>query len=134
MLRGGEPLPERFVSELHVSAQRGEAGVIAARSGGEVVGVALVYYRLNVSAGGRFASIEEMQVRSENQGKGIGRELLKAVEETCAGRNVSYIEVQTDDAAGVFYESCGFESEPEVRVLSRSVAFSGGPAAGIRSL
>lgn len=126
VLRDGADLPETFSAELRASVMRGETDVISARSGREVVGVALIQNRLNVSAGGFFASIEELQVRQEYSGKGIGRALLEAVVKWCVGRGISYVEVQTDDEAVAFYEACGFEAEGEVRVLSRLVAFERG--------
>ena len=119
-LRDHEPLPAAFVAELRASVARGETDVFVARSANEVVGVAVVNHRLNISAGGRFASIEEFQVRPEAREKGIGRALLQAVTENCASRSISYIEVQTDDEAADFYAACGFEAALEVRVMSIS--------------
>ena len=115
-----EPLPAAFVAEFRASVARGEMDVFVARYRNEVVGVAVVNHRLNISAGGRFASIEELQVRPEARKKGIGRALLRAVTESCASRGISYIEVQTDDEATGFYTACGFEAAPEVRVMSIS--------------
>ncbi len=86
------------------------------------VGVAMLAFRLNVSAGVSFASVEELNVSSEARGRGVGRALLEAVEERCRARDVSYVEVQTDDEAAAFYEACGYEPEMSVRVLSQSVA------------
>jgi len=127
-LRDHEPLPAAFVAELRASVARGETDVFVARSANEVVGVAVVNHRLNISAGGRFASIEEFQVRPEAREKGMGRALLRAVTESCASRGISYIEVQTDDEATGFYTSCRFEAEPEVRVMSVSTVL-GNPQA-----
>lgn len=95
--------------------------MLAAREGaGRVVGVALLSYGLNVSAGSPFASIEELHVRPDAQRRGVGRALLVAVKERCAARGVSYVEVQTDDEAVAFYEALGYERE-DVLVLSRGL-------------
>jgi GNAT superfamily N-acetyltransferase len=80
-------------------------------------------FRPNVSAGASFASIEDLYVSPDARGRGAGRALLEAVEERCRARDVSYVEVQTDDEAAAFYGACGYEPEMGVRVLSRSVAF-----------
>ena len=95
--------------------------MLAAREEGAVVGVVLLSYGLNVSAGGPFASIEEFQVRREARRRGVGRALLAAVEERCAVRGVSYVEVQTDEWAAAFYEATGYEREEGVFVLSRTL-------------
>ncbi len=122
VLRDNEPPPEVFMTEFQASVARGEIAVFAARSGDGVVGVATVHYRFNVSVGGRLASIEELHVRLEDRGKGLGRALLGAAIEDCANLGISYIEVQTDDPAKDFYTACGFEAESEVRVMSLSNA------------
>ena len=54
--------------------------------------------------------------------RGVGRALLGAVEDLCRARGVSYVEVQTDSQAALFYEASGYETEADVRVLSRSYA------------
>ncbi len=120
-VRDGAPVPEAFAAELRASVERGGTEVFVARLDGHVVGVAVLDYRLNVSVGGFFASIEEVQVGPEARHRGVGRALIEAAVRRCAGRGVFYIEVQTDDAAVDFYKACGFEPESEVRVLSLSV-------------
>lgn len=96
--------------------------MLAAREGaGRVSGVVLLSYGLNVSAGGPFASIEELHVRQGARSRGVGRALLAAVEERCAARGISYVEVQTDDEAVAFYEALGYEREEDVLVLSRGL-------------
>ncbi len=89
---------------------------------GAPVGVAVLAFRLNLSAGASFASIEDLYVSPDARGRGAGRALLEAVEERCRARDVSYIEAQTDEEVAAFYEACGYEPETGVRVLSQSVA------------
>ena len=96
--------------------------MLVARDGSRrVVGVAILSYALNVSAAGMFASIEELHVSPGARRRGVGRALLMAVEERCAARGVSYVEVQTDDEAVEFYEASGYEREEGVLVLSRGL-------------
>ena len=70
--------------------------MLAARAEGRVVGVAVLAYRLSISAAGPFASIEDLYVEPGARG-GVGRALLEAVEERCVARGVSYVEAQVED-------------------------------------
>ena len=121
-LREGEPVPAPFVEELRGAVGRGDLEMLAAREEtGRVVGVALLSYGLNVSAGGPFACIEELHVRLGSRRRGVGRALLAAAEERCVARGISYVEVQTDDEAVAFYEATGYEREDGVLLLSRGL-------------
>ncbi len=120
-LREGEPVPEDFAETLREATETGAVEVLAARAEGRVVGVAVLAYRLSISAAGLFASIEDLYVRPDARRQGIGRALLEAVEERCASRGVSYVEAQVEDeGAAAFYSAMGYEPEPGVWVFSRS--------------
>jgi GNAT superfamily N-acetyltransferase len=121
-LRDGEPLPQAFAERLARDVDGGDLEVLSARAGGRLVGVAVLAFRPGVSLGADFASVEELHVRPEERGRGVGRALLAAVGERCRGHGVSYVEVQTDEVTAPFYEALGFELEEGVRVLSRSYA------------
>jgi len=122
-LREGEPVPEDFMAALSAAVEAGDLEVLAARMGGTVVGVAVLAYRLSISAAGPFASIEDLYVEEEARRRGVGRALLEAVERSCVARGVSYVEVQVEDEeAAAFYAAVGYEEEPGVRVFSRSYA------------
>jgi GNAT superfamily N-acetyltransferase len=121
-LRDGEPVPETFAERLRQSVQSGDMDVLAARSEGQMLGVAVLAYRPNIPAGALFASIEDLYVQPEARRQGVGTALLVAANERCAARRISYVEVQVEDeAAGSFYASLGYEPEGGVRVLSRSL-------------
>ncbi|HET9928921.1 MAG TPA: GNAT family N-acetyltransferase [Rubrobacter sp.] len=121
-LRDGDPLPEDFADRLRKAVEAGDVEVLAARAEEQMLGVAVLAYRLNVSAGGLFASIEDLHVRPEARGRGVGRALLKAVDELCTEHGISYVEVQVEeDEAELFYAALGYEPETGVRVLSRSL-------------
>ena len=48
--------------------------------------------------------------------------MLKAVDELCAERGISYVEAQVEEKeAELFYTALGYEPETGVRVLSRSL-------------
>ena len=121
-LRGGEPLPETFSQRLRGAVEAGDLEVLAALAEGRMVGVAVLAYRLNVSAASLFVSIEDLYVKTESRRRGVGRALLEAIEKRCKIRGVSYVEVQTDDEAAAFYAAHGYEPETGVRVLSHSYA------------
>jgi GNAT superfamily N-acetyltransferase len=121
-LRGGEPVPDAFAEKLRKAVEAGDMDVLAARSEGQILGVAVLAYRPNIPAGALFASIEDLYVRPEARRRGVGRALLIAANERCAARGVSYVEVQVEDeAAESFYASLGYEPEAGTRILSRSL-------------
>jgi GNAT superfamily N-acetyltransferase len=125
-LRHGEPVPESFAQRLREAVGRGDLEVLAAHAQGRVVGVAVLAYRLSISAAGPFASIEDLYVEPGARRGGVGRALLEAVGERCAARGVSYIEAQVEDEeATAFYAAVGYEEESGVRVFSRSYVLSG---------
>jgi GNAT superfamily N-acetyltransferase len=124
-LRDGEPVPEDFVDHLREAVEAGDIEVLAARAEDQIVGVALIAYRLNVSAGGRFASVEDLYVRPAARRRGVGRAMLEAVGELCAVHGISYVEVQVEEKeAEMFYAALGYELETSVRVLSRTLPIS----------
>jgi GNAT superfamily N-acetyltransferase len=124
-LRDGDPVPEDFADRLRKAVEAGDVEVLAARAEGQLLGVALLAYRLNVSAGGLFASVEELYVRPEARRRGVGRALLQAADERCEEHGISYVEAQVEGKeAELFYAAVGYEPETGVRVLSRSLPIS----------
>ena len=119
-LRDGDPVPENFAWRLREAIERSELEVLAARTEGQVVGVAVLAYRLSVSAAGPFASIEDLYVEPGARRRGVGRALLEAVGERCTSRGVSYVEGQGEEEAVAFYGAVGYEEEPGIQVFSRS--------------
>ena len=121
-LRDGDPVPEYFADRLRKAVEAGDMEVLAARAEDQILGVALLAYRLSVSAGGLFASVEDLYVRPEARRRGVGRAMLKAVDELCTERGISYVEAQVEEKeAELFYAALGYEPETGVRVLSRSL-------------
>lgn len=123
-LREGEPVSEAFAERLRREVEAGRLEFLVARTGGRVAGVAVLAYRLNVSAAGPFASVEDLYVVPDARRRGVGRALLEAVAERCAARGVSYVEAQVESENAIaFYKALGYEPEPGVRTFSRSHAF-----------
>jgi GNAT superfamily N-acetyltransferase len=122
-LRNGDPVSDDFAKTLREAVEAGALEVLAAREEGHVVGVAVLAYRLSISAAGPFVSIEDLYVRPEERSRGVGRGLLEAVEKRSASRGVSYVEAQVEsEEVAAFYAALGYEPQPGVRVLSRSYA------------
>jgi GNAT superfamily N-acetyltransferase len=122
-LRDGEPVPYDFAEKLRRAVEAGDIEILTARTRDRILGVAVLAYRLNVSAGSPFASIEDLYVSPKARRQGIGKALLEAADERCVARGISYVEVQAEDAAAeAFYRASGFGPERGVQVLSRSLA------------
>jgi GNAT superfamily N-acetyltransferase len=122
-LREGDPLSETFLVELRGVVEKGDFEIIAVYEHGAAIGVAVLSYRLSISAGDLFASVEELYVRPDARRRGVGQALLEEVGRCCEARGISYVEVQAvDDVAEAFYESAGYQNEEGVRVMSRSYA------------
>jgi GNAT superfamily N-acetyltransferase len=121
-LRDGDPVPEDFADRLRKAVEAGDAEVLAARAEDQILGVALLAYRLSVSAGGLFASVEDLYVRPEARRRGVGRALLQAADERCEDHGISYVEAQVEEReAEQFYAALGYEPQTSVQVLSRSL-------------
>ncbi|HSL00317.1 MAG TPA: GNAT family N-acetyltransferase [Rubrobacteraceae bacterium] len=122
-LRSGDPVPEEFAERLGGEVEAGCLEFLVARIEGRVAGVAVLAYRLNVSAAGPFASVEDLYVVPDARRRGVGRALLEAVTERCAVRGVSYVEAQVESEEAIaFYDALGYEPELGVRTFSRSYA------------
>jgi GNAT superfamily N-acetyltransferase len=122
-LRDGEPVPEAFAEKMRESIETGDIDLLAARSEGQILGVAVLAYRPNIPAGALFASIEDLYVRPDARRQGVGTALLTAANERCAARRISYLEVQVEEeTAEFFYKTLGYEQEAGVLVLSCSLA------------
>lgn len=120
-LREGEPVADDFVEHLGAAVEAGNLDVLAAREGGQEVGVLVLAYRPSVSLGGPFASIEDLYVTPGARRRGVGRALLEAAGERCAARGVSYVEAQVEnEGAAAFYAAMGYEADPGVRVFAGS--------------
>ena len=124
-LRNGEPVPATFSDRLRKAVEAGDIEVLVARAEDQILGVAVLAYHLNISAGILFASIEDLYVRPEIRRQGIGRALLRTADERCTQQDISYLEVQVEETeAETFYTALGYGPEPGVRVLSRSLPIS----------
>ena len=118
---GGAP-PAGFLERVARAVEAGDLEVLVASGGGGMLGVLVLAFRPGFSLGGDFASVEELRVERGLRRRGIGRALVGAAERRARERGVSYVEVQTDGEAAPFYRAVGYGPDPDVRVLSRSLA------------
>jgi GNAT superfamily N-acetyltransferase len=88
----------------------------AALVGEPAVGVGLVTVRSNVWYQGPVALLDELYVRPDRRGQGLGSVLLDLVVSTCRERDVALIEINVDEGdidAQRFYRRHGFSwSDP----------------------
>ena len=127
-LTDGESLPATFTESFRNAVETGALEVLVARAEDRLVGVGVLAYRLSISIGGLFASIEELYVRPEARREGVGHLLLEAIDQRCEARGISYVEAQVEeDGAEAFYAALGYGREPEVRVLSKSLVIADRP-------
>lgn len=81
---------------------------------GEVAGfISLIFYRTLFHKGGT-ALINELVVKKERRGLGIGQRLVEAAKEAALARGMDELEVGTEQSnvsAQAFYRKCGFDEE-----------------------
>ncbi|HEY8466585.1 MAG TPA: GNAT family N-acetyltransferase [Solirubrobacterales bacterium] len=100
---------EAFAARLRALIPAGEAVVLLA--GEPPAGIAVLRSRPALWADGLDAYLEELYVRPDRRGRGIGRALLDAACERARERGAIYIALATgtqDTAARRLYESAGF--------------------------
>ena len=107
--------------EVRASVERIMAGgdgefLLAAVGDGEAAGVCQLRYRWSVWKSAEDCWLEDLFVREEARGSGLGRVLVEAALERARARGCRRIEldVNEDNApARALYEACGFLTEPK---------------------
>ncbi len=85
--------------------------VYVAREGGQVVAMASLLYSISTAEGGRVASFEDLVVRPDRRGQGVGSALLRFVIEEASRQGVLRLTLLTDAhnrRAQAMYAKCGF--------------------------
>jgi GNAT superfamily N-acetyltransferase len=82
--------------------------VLAAEQDGDCAGYLLGFCHLTFFANGPVGWVEEVLVRREHRGRGIGRDLMSAFERWAAARGCTMVALATRRAAP-FYLALGYE-------------------------
>jgi GNAT superfamily N-acetyltransferase len=84
------------------------ACLLVAADGQERLGYLLGFWHLTFYASGPVAWVEEVVVRSQDRGRGVGQALMSAFERWAAGQGCMLIALATRRAAP-FYRALGYE-------------------------
>lgn len=85
--------------------------ILALREGNEVIGMVNLLYTISTACGGRVAILEDMIVKPEKRGDGLGAFLLSSAIDLAQAEGCSRITLLTDrtnDSAIRFYQRHGF--------------------------
>jgi GNAT superfamily N-acetyltransferase len=94
----------------HLFGLRPAAEVLIARLGEQAVGFALYFQNFSTFLGRPGIYLEDIYVRPEMRGKGVGKALLREVARVAAGRNCGRLEwsvLDWNEPAIKFYKSLG---------------------------
>jgi len=110
------------VSYPALLAERNACVLVAAQDG-DCVGYLLGFWHLTFFANGPVGWVEEVMVRRDHRGRGIGRDLMRAFERWAVARESTMVALATRRAAP-FYLALGYEESATYmrKVLSREAA------------
>ena len=112
------PTPGVAVLTDRLSAMLARDDVIALLAGEPAVAVALITYRPSIWDGGPVALLEELYVRPELRGRGVGSDVLELAVALARERGSETFEINVDEDdvdARRFYEARGFSNNEEGR-------------------
>ena len=96
---------------LLLNVTSGSSTVFVAEQNAEIVGMCSVQILISTAEGGPVGFIEDLVVKKDHRGKGIGTSLLTEITGWCRARNISRIQLLRDKdnlAAREFYLSDGW--------------------------
>jgi len=100
--------PQKFRVSYPVLLAEDGACLLVAVSGQEYLGYLLGFRHLTFYANGPVAWVEEVAVREQDRGRGIGRALMSEFEQWATAQGCALIAVATRRAAP-FYRALGYE-------------------------
>ena len=101
----------RSLGELLADPSLGSVWMI--EGDGLPVGYAVVALGYSLEFGGRFALLDELFIQEEHRGRGVGRQALARIAETCRGLGLEAVRLEverTNRVARELYRKAGFES------------------------
>jgi ribosomal protein S18 acetylase RimI-like enzyme len=105
-----EPKARAALAALFADERFGVAHLIL--SGGETAGYLVVTFGFSVEFGGRDAFVDELFIRDEFRGRGIGKAALGRAEEVCRERGIRALHLEVERAnerAQTLYRKSGFQ-------------------------
>ncbi|WP_127477665.1 GNAT family N-acetyltransferase [Sulfurivermis fontis] len=109
-----QPDPARQWVALERLLQRPQqALVLVAEDGGAVCGMCTAQVLISTAEGGEAALVEDVVVRHDRRGSGIGSALLDALEAWCGARGITRLQLLADTAnapALAFYRRRGWQT------------------------
>lgn len=109
--------------------------LLIAERRGAVVGMVNLLYTVSTALGAPAALLEDVVVRAEERGRGVGGALLNAAVETARRRGCARITLHADAgnvAAQRFYRRAGFEASAMLPMRLHLRAERGGDLASVR--
>lgn len=100
---GGNPFVEGFVFEEN----------------GQLAGYGMIARSFSTEFGGNCIWVEDIYLKPEFRGSGIGRQFLKYVEEQC-GRDAVLLKLEAEESnagAVAVYRKCGYEELPYMEMI-----------------
>lgn len=76
-------------------------------------GYAVITYGFSLEFHGRFALLDELFIRAEYRGKGIGKQILQSLIQRCRGRGIAALRLEVDHEnprAQALYQKSGFQA------------------------
>jgi ribosomal protein S18 acetylase RimI-like enzyme len=116
----GDAGPNATMAALRLFLVHPELGLVyVARRGDAVVAACVVSYAISTSRGGLVAKLDDVSVKREQTGQGIGGAMLEALKGALRARGALRIDCgchRDNDGAWRFYERHGFRPLHEERI------------------
>jgi ribosomal protein S18 acetylase RimI-like enzyme len=130
-----EPAARRAVSELLTDSNLGR--VFFVDVDGAVAGYAVLALGFSIEFHGRDAFVDEIYLREEYRGRGLGRRVLAFLEDTCRSLGVRSLHLEVErhnTAAQAVYRRVGFVDHDRYLMTKRIAAEEGfeGPRVQVR--
>jgi ribosomal protein S18 acetylase RimI-like enzyme len=104
-----EPRARAALAQLFADERFGVAHLIL--SGGETAGYLVVTFGFSIEFGGRDAFVDELFIKDEFRGRGLGKAALVRAEEVCRERGIRALHLEVERAnepAQTLYRKSGF--------------------------